>query len=238
MRTNVTALAGLVVLPVDLETAGAIAGRVDVQDQGRLGDERRRKQIGRIVPDVHGDLGIASAVAIVAILIVPAFESVDAQARGLEPKRRTNVDIRAPVLIQDDLLASVIVVLPHLQQTAAFLASRSSYRQARLLVEPHLRSKILGLIPVESDRQVRAVDLSGLDRILVKLPSSETVRFRILDADGIGDGSVGIEVGQNPGAAGERDVVGIAGVVDIGLRRGSNAPGEVALQGNVLVTDD
>ena len=97
---------------------------------------------------------------------------------------------------------------------------------------------MLGTVPVERDRQVRAIDLGDLDRILVKLPSSKTIQLRIRDAYSIGNSSVGIKFGQFSLAAGERDFAGIAGVGDIGLRRGIKAPGEIALQGNVLAADD
>ncbi|OQC12240.1 MAG: hypothetical protein BWX73_03075 [Lentisphaerae bacterium ADurb.Bin082] len=234
---DVMALARLVVLPLDLELAGAVGVWIDLQGQVRLGDERRRELVGRIVRDGLCHLGRGAASAIAAILPVPSLEPVGAHGRGPEPDLRANVDMRAPALIQDDLLAGAIG-LPHLQQTAVFLAGRDQNRQARLLVECRLRGKALGLVPVESDRQVRAVDLEGNDSSLVKLPSGEAVRFRIRDADGVGDGSVEIEFGQNPLAAGNRDFAGIAGVGDRGVRRGINVSGEIAMQGDVLAADD
>ncbi|OQC14447.1 MAG: hypothetical protein BWX73_01780 [Lentisphaerae bacterium ADurb.Bin082] len=237
LGADVIALLRLVIQPIDLEPAGAIAARVDVQGQGCLGDERRRELVGRIVPDGLGYLGRGAAVAIAAILPVPSLEPADAYGRGLEPDFRINIDIRAPVLIKGDLLAGAIV-LPHLQLAAVFLAGRSPNRYAPLLVELCFRRKALGLVPVEGDRQVGAVDLGGNDRPLVKLPSGETVPLRIVDANGIGDGSVGTESGQKPRAAGEGDFPGIVGVDDLDGRRGFNAPGKIGLQGDVLAADD
>ncbi|OQC14634.1 MAG: hypothetical protein BWX73_01714 [Lentisphaerae bacterium ADurb.Bin082] len=237
LGADVIASTRLVVPPIDLEFAGAVAVRVDVQGQVCLGGKRRRELVGRIVPDGLGHLGRGAAVAIAAILPVPSHEAVDAQTRTLEPDHRTNVDIRTPVLVKDDLLAGA-VGFPHLQQAAVFLAGRSLNRYARLLVELCFRRKALGLVPVEGDRQVGAVDLGGNDRPLVKLPSGETVPLRIVDANGISDGSVGIEFGQVPRAAGDHDSPGIVAVGDLDGRLGTDVLSEIGLQGNVLFADD